>query len=360
MTDSVGWQDLETFHTITASVAVGDQVVFAAQVGPDATNTNSIQSTGRNDSLTQFLDAHMHSTSPLTALTPPVTIRVPIAATVTGAGSVTVAIELTCSVTAQAQAAWRQDIYDGLRSAYDLWMREWRAEQARSGLSGGSLAERSPARHAEMIRAEIRRHVIAWLLGESPFRGRPAVRVPPDAPPPPPDVTPDIDITAALQAASAIQFLEQCLEWANLSWVAYPYFWADRTRWSELMDLETVDPELGRFLRAGSIRVVVPARPGFACAVQHWLLFRQPWFGKVAPLPGQPLYVSIAQEIRDQSLPPPDGVPGESWEVVLPTTLLWLDPNSDNLPSNSLARLGAAPHEPAIRLCPGSADDGGG
>jgi hypothetical protein len=195
---------------------------------------------------------------------------------------------------------------------------------------------------------------VSWLLGESPFQGRPAVRVPPAAPPPPPDVTPDIDIPAALAAAPNIQFLEQCLEWSNLSWVTYPYFWADRARWSELMDLETADPDLGNFVRAGSIRVVVPARPGFAAAVAHWLLYRQPWLGGPAPLPGSPLYVSIAQEIRDQAMSPPDGEPAESWEVVLPTTLQWLDDNAI-LPSNALARLGEPPHEPAILLCP-SAD----
>jgi hypothetical protein len=97
--------------------------------------------------------------------------------------------------------------------------------------------------------------------------------------------------------------------------------------------------------------VVVPARPGFAGAVAHWLLYRQPWYGGPAPLPGSPLYVSVAQEIRDQTEPPPNGEPGDSWDVVLPTTLLWLD-ESDELPKNTLARLGKPPHQPLDPLCP--------
>src|SRR3712207_7329059 len=44
------------------------------------------------------------------------------------------------------------------------------------------------------------------------------------------DVTPDIDLDAALDTAATIQFLEQCLEWSNLAWVTYPYYWADRER----------------------------------------------------------------------------------------------------------------------------------
>lgn len=35
-------------------------------------------------------------------------------------------------------------------------------------------------------------------------------------------------------------------------------------------------------------------------------------------------------------MPPPDGVPGDSWKVALPTTLQWLDPGGD-LPANALA-----------------------
>ena len=165
------------------------------------------------------------------------------------------------------------------------------------------------------------------------------------------DTTPDIDLPAALAAAPTIQFLEQCLEWQNLAWVAYPYYWADRTRWDDLMDLETVDPDLGAFLRAGSIRVVVPVRPGFADAALHWLTYRQPWRGGGrAPVPGEALYVSVAREIQDQLLPPVDGEPGESWEVALPTTLQWLDDEAAALPLNANGRLGRHPHEPLAPL----------
>jgi hypothetical protein len=344
----VNWETLERYHTITASIAVGDDLTFATH---GKTELNSIQGTGTSTSQPHFVEAHLHGAGADATFGTPLISKVPVAVTVTGAATATAAVLLHCEATGQALAAWRQDVFDGLRSSYDLWLREWRAEQSRGDRPSGAFTERSPARHQEMIRAEIKRHIVGWLLGESPFEGRSAVVEPPAAPAPPLDSTPDIDVSAALEAAPDIQFLEQCLEWTNLSWVTYPYFWADRKRWAELIGLETVDPELGRFLRAGSIRVVVPARPGFAGAVGHWLLYRQPWYGGPAPLPGSPLYLSIAQEIRDQAMPPPDGQPGESWEVVLPTTLLWLD-DDPALPENSLARLGQPPNEPADARCP--------
>lgn len=343
-TEKAGYWDIEGFHTITASLAVADQLVFHREVGTLNTNTNNVQGSGSKDVNVQYLEAHLHAEDD-TTLTPPVTVKVPIAVTVTGAGSATIAVSLTCTLTQQGEDAWRQDVYDALHTAHDLWLREWRAAQSQGGRPT-ELAERSPGRHTEMIKAEIRRHVMAWLLGESPFMGRPAM----PAPTPDLDPTPDIDVPLALSSAATIQFLEQCFEWTNLAYVPYPYYWADRERWPALMDLETNDPALGQFLRAGSIRVVVPARRGFGAAVAHWLTYRQPWLGGgTPPVPGHPLFVSVAQEIRDQTMPPPDGEPGESWEVVLPTTLQWLD-DGEELPANGLARLGQAPHEPAVVL----------
>ncbi|HET9410963.1 MAG TPA: hypothetical protein VFO75_03675 [Candidatus Dormibacteraeota bacterium] len=351
MTGHVGFDTQEAFHTITATVAVGDQMVYEAQSGTAPGNKNSVMWPDGATSMVMYLDALLHAASGELTLGTPVTVKLPVSASVVGAWSGNVGIELTCELTEQAKAAWVQGVYDALRAAYDTSMREWRAQEAMAG-QPATLAERSPARQAEMVQTELRRHVISWLLGESPFMGRPAV----STAPPPPDPALDIEVDAALDSAATIQFLEQCLEWSNLAWVAYPYYWADRQRWPDLMDLETVDPALGDFLRAGSVRVVVPARPGFSGAVLHWLTYRQPWLGgSCAPVPGQPMYVSVAREIRDQLMPPPDGEPGESWEVALPTTLQWLDDRAAGLARNELGRLGKPPHEPTDELLP---DDG--
>ncbi len=356
MSDHVGYDQQETLHAITATVAVGDQMIFEKETGPFADSTNSIMTAGASSNhLVQYFDGHLHHAGTAQTLATPISLKVPISVVLVGAWSGNVGIELTCALTAQARAAWVQGVYDALRAAHDVWQREWRAEQAMAG-TRAMLAERSPARNEELMTNEVRRHVISWLLGESPFRGRKAV---PDRAggASEPDNSPDIDIAAALGSASTIQFLEQALEWSNLAWVNYPYYWADRDRWSELLDLETIDPALGAFLRAGSIRVVVPARPGMSTAVLHWLTYRQPWLGgSCAPVPGEAMYISVAEEIRDQLMPPADGVPGESWEVALSTGLMWLGDKEQGLPRNALARLGTPPHQPSDELL---ADDVG-
>ena len=61
-------------------------------------------------------------------------------------------------------------------------------------------------------------------------------------------------------------------------------------------------------------------------------------------MPGSQLYVSVAEEIKAQQVAPADGVPGESWEVRLPTSLTILDKVGTVLPlTNAGAKLDAPP-----------------
>jgi hypothetical protein len=55
----------------------------------------------------------------------------------------------------------------------------------------------------------------------------------------------------------------------------------------------------------------------------------------------------VAQEIQEMNGAPDDGEPGMLWEEKLPTTLVWLDPDSD-LPHNEHRLLNG---EPLVRIC---------
>lgn len=157
----------------------------------------------------------------------------------------------------------------------------------------------------------------------------------------------DGDLTATLASAATIQFLEQAFEWSNMDYVFYPYYWAERGQWENLLKSQATDIAYERFLKAGSARVVVPARPGMEAAVHHWLIYQEPYLGRPMPIIGDPMYVSVATEIRDLMVPPEDGLPGDSWEAQIGTTFLWLEDSGSPLPENPLARLGAPPHSPS-------------
>jgi hypothetical protein len=303
---------------------------------------------------TQYHEARLNW-STREQLAVPLVNRVPVTVSSTGAAEATLSVMLECVRTSEAEAEWRQSVFDALLSAWSSWRREFQAEQDRMG-SGGVLAERSPARHREMVLQELKRLVISWMTQEEPFMGRDGIWRPGlgTSNVPLPGSKPegiDPDRTRTLTVAADVQFLEQAFEWLNLMYVPYGYYWGRRQDWEALAPLETIDPELGRFLRAGSVRVVVPIRKGFEDAMQHWLQFGVPWEGGPAPVPGDPEYLAIAHEIRDLTQPPADGTPDDVWEARLPTSLRWLD-TSQELPKNAQAVLGPLPVG-VNPLCPG-------
>ena len=367
----VEWQDqapangkyaIEGFHQITLTVAAGgDRLVhqkgsyepferFTVQMSPQL---------GPEDRpSTYFGDAHLATPTPAGAATSidfaqPVTDKVSLAVSLAGASSAAVSAEVKCQLRPEALAEWQNTVYDLLLDSWRTWDREWRLQQQETLGPQPQLSAvdaRSPARNLQVIVEELKRQVIAWLLDEDGFSGRDAMQPPGDPPPP----WQHYSTARAREVAPVIQFLEQGLEWGNLTYVPYPYFWARDSKWDDLTAIEGTDPAFAAFLRAGSARVVVPARPGFELAILHWLIYQQPFLGDPLPLPNKDLYVSVAAEIRDLTRPPDDGDPGDCWETRLPTTLMWLEEEAV-LPQNEAHRLGKPPHRPADPYC-GDAD----
>jgi hypothetical protein len=191
----------------------------------------------------------------------------------------------------------------------------------------------SPARGREIERSELKKHAISLLSGRLPNAlvdpwNRPAAGSP--------------TLRLDLLPRDELMFLEQAIEWENLRAVHYPYFWATSSEWDDLANIESADPMFAQFMRAGSSRVVVPARPGFEDAVSFYVATLIPWGGVGAPAPDESGYLSIADEIQALTRPPKDGVQvGDSWEVHLPTDLTCLE--ADNLPTNDEASIPAPP-----------------
>jgi hypothetical protein len=130
-----------------------------------------------------------------------------------------------------------------------------------------------------------------------------------------------------------IQFLEQAFEWETLTYICYPYYWADSSRWQDLAVIQGNDQNFADFLRAGSARVVLAARPGFEDQVNFYVQYGIVWGGGPMPAPNDPDYLSIADEIKEMQQGPTDVTIIDTWQVVLPTTLIWLE-NPAGLPKN--------------------------
>jgi hypothetical protein len=152
---------------------------------------------------------------------------------------------------------------------------------------------------------------------------------------------PSIELAVARKKATLVQFLEQAFEWDRISYLFYPYFWAQEKKWVELMHRrDDADPTFSAFLRAGMARVLVAVRPGYERAVPHYLGSRQPWgFRGAQPVIGQRLFVALHEEIRRQQDDRTGGRPeGEPWTYTVPTSLVYLHGSETPLPDLAAER----------------------
>ena len=109
--------------------------------------------------------------------------------------------------------------------------------------------------------------------------------------------------TDLLAHGETIKFLHHAIEWENMLYFLYPYFWTHPTRWEFKKYLDHPDPMHRAFLKAGSARVVLTIRPGFEDA---FLAFIDT--GDMNELPSSP-HLEIGQEFRNYANTNYPGIP---------------------------------------------------
>lgn len=233
-----------------------------------------------------------------------------------------VEIEIRCERTPRAMDKWRHEVYNILLAAYQKQLSDYEnklaALQARVGVE---ISGRNPTANRMLEMTELKRACIAILTAQN-FNGFGSIV-------PGANGLPDLDFAKQELEGPYIRFFEQAFEWENLTYVFYPYYWGDRATWLERINYDDVDPTFAAFLKAGSARVVAPVRPGFECAVDHFLHTGEVWKGRGLPSIGQDLYVPIIEELRESLGAPGNEVPqGDPWEVRVATSLVLLRPDA--------------------------------
>jgi len=126
---------------------------------------------------------------------------------------------------------------------------------------------------------------------------------------------------------SLAKFMEQAMEWSIMDYTFYPYYWADSSNWQEMYLSSDLDPLFRNFLQAGMARVIVTVKPGFEDAVNFFMSTGRIWNGGEVPVIGDPMYMSIVEELRQ-----PTGVAqGKYWITRVPTALTILQAGSVGL-----------------------------
>jgi hypothetical protein len=106
-----------------------------------------------------------------------------------------------------------------------------------------------------------------------------------------------------LSHGELVKFLHNAIEWENVLFFSYPYFWDYVGNWPFKRFLTHPDPIHREFLRSGAMRVVLTVRPGYETIFAGFLS------GDLTTPPANTPYVTIADEIRNYARTNYEGIP---------------------------------------------------
>ncbi|WP_129583089.1 hypothetical protein [Flavobacterium cyanobacteriorum] len=214
--------------------------------------------------------------------------------------------------TPKAYQDWQTKAYDAIVKGYETKLQEYYDWLNRDIAEENESFGTNPLFYREIEQITLKRNCLAYLLnddemGQSYYTGNSFTNY---------AVTRNQDMD---NYASLAKFMEQAFEWNLMSYSFYPYYWGKQSDWVQLYRSETDDPIFRDFMQAGMARVIVSVRPGFEDAVMHYMNFGEIWNGGAMPVIGDPLYMSIVDELKEQEY-----VVEETWETVVPTSLIGL------------------------------------
>lgn len=212
-----------------------------------------------------------------------------------------------CEINSNFITQWQNDIYEQIleinkkqEDEYQKALDEYNKKKEEFELAQKEYifekCNRNPFLNREVERIELKRMTISYISCQF-FDQFDAMknRVKPCG-------FPEMDIEEAAREGKIIQFFEQAFNWNLLTYIFYSYFWGRKCTWQSKFDDASNDLIFQRFLTAGSARVLVPIRDGYFDHVLYFLATGEIWGQNgTPPLPNDPHYVSLAQEIKEQN-----------------------------------------------------------
>ncbi|MER9117121.1 hypothetical protein NKH93_10895 [Mesorhizobium sp. M0954] len=237
-------------------------------------------------------------------------------------------VAANCERTTAHYEKWQLSTFDKIYTAYKALKSEYdqKVAQAQAQIGAVVIRGRNPQTNRTIEKAELKKLSITMLTGQH-FAYFDAMTDPPGQPAQIPEVKP----IEALSEGRYIQFFEQAFDWDQITYLFFPYFWGRKRNWIKVSNMDDPDPLFAQFLQAGAARVLLPVSPAYNEAVLYFLeskdpdVFKKIWQGGEPPKLDDPLFTSIAEEIKAQTDDLAGAVPeGEPWEFTVPTTLVWL------------------------------------
>jgi hypothetical protein len=226
----------------------------------------------------------------------------------------------TCARSWECYEAWQIQTFEKIVAAYQALKASYEQQVAQQESQQGVVIHgQNPRINRDIERLELKKGSIKLLMDTWLFGSFNAMKQSGDAPP-------DFDIVDAVNEGRVSQFFEQAFEWENMTYLFYPYIWGRYSQWITKVNESDEDPLFTKFLQAGAARVLVPVHPGYNDAVMYFMENDGAiWGGGDPPRVDDPLFIALADELREQTDDLANATPeGSPWQVILPTTLVYL------------------------------------
>jgi hypothetical protein len=219
---------------------------------------------------------------------------------------------LEVAQTQEAWRAWQNRAWTAMRkAAAEAWQLQRHELSQRRDRLNEEIGQWDPLSLRRMEREEVMKTVLKWIFGPAfdllpsevvhPYTGEPGglAALEPSR------------LTAAqwaqvMELGEFIKYLHQAIEWENVLFFVYPYFWDTPRNHALKRFLQHPDALHRAFLRGGAARVVLTVRPGFEESFTR--LFEEA--SADADLVEDHPYLAIAEEIRNYAETHYPGIPG--------------------------------------------------
>lgn len=264
--------------------------------------------------------------------------NIPVSVSYSGVFGFFGAITVYCKLRQSVIDEWKSDIYNRLQNAYNQMLAQYESEViAQEQAIPEEIGEQevsNPAFNRQIEQRELKRACIEMIT--KPFCRKQGERSYIDLNACDKYLIPQVNQTANFeQYASQVKFFEQVFEWNLISYIFYPYYWADKCDWADLMKTENADTVFQAFLQAGMARVVVPVRPQFNEAVTYYMETGDIWLGgDLVPGTEDDLYMDISDEMIGSTT---QNIPSEAeWLTRVPTSMAIIQDKSACLAEDAL------------------------
>lgn len=283
--------------------------------------------------------------------------NVPVAINTWGVVTYNVTVIIKCTLTANAENAFKLDLYNKIMQAYERKKADFDRKLNAMKQSANKQYGNNPGTNRVIEKQELKRNFIELFNNNSSYFNQFVSHY---------KNTqlgyPDLDTYRhwAKQPYQAPKFFEDSFEWSLMNYSFLPYFWNGRdyknesrwgqnsgvpqntladSRWTNVYNAQDTDPIFLSFLQAGYAKVVVPVSPGSEAAVLNYLQTENIALNLPLKPTNKVLEKAWNEVFNTKIAVPAIDKPiqiGKDWETRVPTNLVILQTSAQGVPGTGL------------------------